>query len=251
MRTIKNPKSVIKVQEFKAKHKQPFILQLIKNNLGNGYIRKGNFSDEIIWDSKSYLFPSDKVKTVTKGIFLFAMVRKDCRIFLNNGNQLKLPKKYPVNEYNDSFVEMDSKITGTDLNHAYWRIAFNLGVITHNTYLKGLNDDYKTTRLAALSSLGAGKEYFRIKDGVVLQEVVNIGLNEDLKKIYKVVRYTCYKYMQQLKSILKDDFICYKTDCIYYVDTKENKKMVRDFLKKQNMEYKQLYAIKKALHEQD
>ena len=160
------------------------------------------------------------------------------------GNKLKIPKQYPVNQYNDDFNQPDCKITGTDLNHAYWRIAYNLGIISKNTYERGLQDDFKIVRLAGLSSLGKGKDYFLIKNGVLSNDVVNIGFNLELNNLYKSIRFTCYLYMQQLKVILKEDFICYKTDCVYYVDTKENKKLVRDFLRKQHIGYKQLYSIK-------
>ena len=55
--------------------------------------------------------------------------------------------------------------------------------------------------------------------------------------------------MQDVKKMLAKDFICYRTDCVYYVDTPENRKMVRDFFKEKQMSMKQLYSIKKTLHE--
>ena len=36
------------------------------------------------------------------------------------------------------------------------------------------------------------------------------------------------------------DFICYKTDCIYYLDTEENRKLVNDFFKEKDLLMKQL-----------
>jgi hypothetical protein len=251
MKTIKRVGSVIKTQDFKPKHKEKFILDLIQKNKGNGYIRQGNFSSEIVWDGKSHLFPSKgKSNSFKKGMFLFGMVRKDAKEFIKSGKKIKLPKQYPVNEYNDSFSKLDEKITGTDLNHAYWRIAFNLGIIKKNTYIQGLDDDFKVVRLSALSTLGKGKDYFVIRNGMITEEVAKIGYNEDMDNLYKAIRYTCYKYMQTIKKMLNDDFICYRTDCVYYVDTTENKKLVRDYFKKESMSYKQLYAVKKTLHEQ-
>jgi hypothetical protein len=178
------------------------------------------------------------------------MVRKDAKNFLKSGGMVDLPKRYPVNEYNDNFDKFEYGMTGTDLNHAYWRIALNLGIITKNTYLRGLDDDFKVVRLSALSTLGKGKDYFVIKDGKITDEVVKIGYNDDMDNLYKAIRYSCFEYMQTIKNMLGKDFICYRTDCVYYVDTKENRKMVRDYFKKENMTYKQLYAIKKTPHEQ-
>ena len=116
--------------------------------------------------------------------------------------------------------------------------------------MRGLVDEFKTLRLAALSTLGKGKEYFVIKGGVVTDEVVKIGFDEDMDKLYKAIRYTCFKYMQVVKEMLGDDFVCYKTDCVYYVDTPENRKKVRDYFKGEEMTYKQMGSIKKTLHEQ-
>ena len=251
MRTITRVGSIIKSRDFKPKNKEKYLLDLIVKNGGNGYMRKGNFSTEIIWDSKSYVFPSKgEAKTYKKGLFLFNMVRKDARNFIKNGNKVRLPKKYPVNQYNNDFKKLDESMTGTDLNHAYWRIAYNMGIISKNTYLRGLDDEFKVVRLAALSTLGKGKDYFIIKDGLVTEEVIKIGGDEDLDRLYRAIRFTCYKYMQNVMKMLGGDFICYRTDCIYYVDTKDNRKMVRDYFKSENMSYKQLYAIKKTLHEQ-
>jgi hypothetical protein len=196
------------------------------------------------------MFPvnKDEKSGNKRGLFLFSMVRKDARNFLKSGKKINTPKQYPVNEYNNKFNQLEYRITGTDLNHAYWRIAFNLGIITNITYEKGLDDDFKVVRLASLSTLGTGKEYSVIKNGVITDETVKVGADEELSLLYKIIRYTCFKYMQQLKRILKDDFVAYRTDCIYYVDKPENRKLVKDFCNKNGMLYKQLYGDKKALY---
>jgi len=125
-----------------------------------------------------------------------------------------------------------------------------LGIIRNETYIKGLDDDFKTVRLSALSTLGKGKDYYVIKDGKITNEVVKIGVDEAMDTLYKVIRYTCYEYMNVIKEMLKEDFVCYRTDCVYYVDTKENRKLVRDYFKNMKMSFKQLYVNKKTLHEQ-
>jgi hypothetical protein len=251
-KTIKNVGTVIKSQEFLPKHKEKYLLNLIQKNAGDGYLRQGNFSNEIVWDGKSYLFSSKAKNDVgfKKGLFLFGMVRKDAKNFLKTYEELEMPTINPVNDYNEKFNKFEQKITGTDLNHAYWRIAFNLGIIRNETYIKGLDDDFKTVRLSALSTLGKGKDYYVIKNGKITNEVVKIGTDEAMDNLYKVIRFTCYEYMNVIKEMLKDDFVCYRTDCVYYVDTKENRKLVRDYFKNMNMSFKQLYVNKKTLHEQ-
>lgn len=251
MRTIKTVGKVIGTQEFKPKSKEDMMLNVIKANGGNGYYRKGNFSTELVWDKKSYVFPSqdNQYKSYRNGMFLFGMVRKDAKAFIKSGKKIRVPKTRPANEYNDNFDKFGFKMTGTDLNHAYWRIAFNLGIISKLTYEKGLHDDLKVVRLSALSTLGKGKDYYVIRDGVITNEVVKIGYDENMDELYKAIRLTCFKYMQKVKKMLGDDFICYRTDCVYYVDTIENRKKVRDYFKQEQMSMKQLYSIKKTPHE--
>ena len=67
MRTITRVGSIIKSRDFKPKDKEKYLLNLIQKNGGDGYIRKGNFSSEIVWDSKSYIFPTKgEAKTYKK-----------------------------------------------------------------------------------------------------------------------------------------------------------------------------------------
>lgn len=242
--------AIDKKSEFQPKSRENQILNLITSYKADGYIRKGNFSTEIIWGKRSFMFPAKKKDNegFKKGLFLFGMVRKDAKSFIQSGNKIKLPNKYPVNAMNHDFDKWDYRITATDLNHAYWRIAYNLGIISSRTYKLGLNDDLKVVRLASLSTMGAGKDYFVIKNGKVTDEIIKVGGDEQLQQLYRAIRYTCYKLMQQLKKMLRDDFVAYRTDCIYYTDTAENRKLVRDFCRENGMLFKQLIGDKKTLY---
>jgi len=232
-----------KPTEYAPKSMEGYVMKMIAQKKGNGYLKKGTFTNEVIWGKRAYIFSVlDKKKqdAFKKGMFLFGMVRKDARAYLKN-NKIKLPKKYPQIEYNGSFnPDLFGKVTGTDLNHAYWRIAFNTGIISEKTYIKGLDDRFKSVRLAALSTLGADKKYRIIKNGEITNDLKIIEGDIQLQQIYKFIRYTCYRYMNQVKKILGTDFLCYKTDAIYYMDTKENRKKVRDFFKQKDLTMKQL-----------
>jgi hypothetical protein len=46
--------------------------------------------------------------------------------------------------------------------------------------------------------------------------------------------------MNKVKRMLGKDFLCYKTDCIYYVDSKDNRKKVNEFFEKNELMVKQL-----------
>jgi hypothetical protein len=152
-----------------------------------------------------------------------------------------------VNVTNSKYDFREDKIIGFDVDHAYWRIAFNFGIIKYNTYFYGLNNDFKALRLACLSTMGKPKEYLEIKNGEQTTRPVIIEGNVEMENVYKIIRYTCYKYMQDMMKMLKDDFVSYNTDCIYFRDTKENRKMIAQYLKSKDLSHKMLVQKKKAL----
>ena len=230
--------------KYSAKSSQKFLMKRIAAQKGSGFIKVGTFTDEIVWGNYSYIFSRldvKKQKDFKRGMFLFGMVRKDAKKFLKENKDFKLPKKYSQIEYRGTLDEnLLGKITGTDLNHAYWRIAYNKGIISGNTYLKGLDDKFKAVRLAALSTMGANKKYQIIKNGEITDDLKIIVGDAELQKVYMLIRYTCYRFMNQVKRKLGKDFLCYKTDCIYYIDTKQNRQKVNDFFKEKQLLSKQL-----------
>ena len=232
-----------KVVKYTPSNAGEFLLKRMENDKANGLIKRGVFTDEIVWGSYSYIIPKmtkKKQASFKKGMFLFGMVKKDVKVYLDT-NTIRLPKRYGQIEFNDDLeFDEDERITGTDLNHAYWRIAYNIGIISERTYDRGLPDHFKEVRLAALSTLGGNKKYNKITKGVVTDNIFVIEGDEDLRKVYTLIRYTCYRYMTQVKKILGKDFICYKTDCIYYIDTERNRKLVVDFFKEKDLLMKQL-----------
>jgi hypothetical protein len=214
----------------------------MKEEKATGYIKVGVFSTEIIWGKKSFVFPNlgkRQTKNFRQGMFLFSMVRKDAAKFLLT-KKVRTPKKYNSIEYNFDIGKIPENITGTDLNHAYWRIALKLGIISENTYEKGLDDKFKSTRLAVLSTMGRPKQYSIIKEGKIGEDLVIVQGDESLAKVYTLIRYTCFKYMNEIKDILGKDFLAYKTDCIYYVNTKQNKEKVEQYFSKKDLLMKQL-----------
>lgn len=215
----------------------------MKRQGADGFIKKGTFTNEIVWGAYSYIIPCNnkrQQKAFKSGMFLFGMVRADATRYLSR-HSIRLPKSRPQVEYarniNESIL---GKVAGTDLNHAYWRIAFNLGVISEKTYTKGLDDKFKSVRLAALSTLGADKRYQKIEAGEFVKDYHLVKGNPDLQKVYTLIRYTCYRYMSQVKKMLGDDFLAYKTDAIYYADRNGNRQRVRKFFEEKNLLMKQL-----------
>lgn len=209
----------------------------------DAYIKRGTFSTEIIWGNKSFIYPAIKKKdygVFRAGLFLFGKVRKEALEYLRLNPNIKLPKEERSILYNHDDALPDKKICATDLNHAYWKIAHNLGIITTPTYKRGLPKKFKNVRLAALSTLGMGRTFRVIKAGKMCNSTMTMGEDDELKRVYKLIRFTCFKHMAKVKKMLGSDFVAYKTDCIYYVDTKENRQMVTNYFNENNLSFKQL-----------
>lgn len=219
------------------------LIKRIKDLGETALVKKGTFSTEIVWGKRSYVFPSINKKDYTtfrKGLFLFGKVRSEAKAFLKNNPNFKLPKEERSIYFTPFEPPSDIKVCATDLNHAYWRIALNKGIITNATYKRGLPKAFKSVRLATLSTLGAGRTFTQLTDGRLTNEHITIGEDEPLKRVYKLIRFTCFRHMAKLKKLLGKDFLAYKTDCIYYVDTPENRKLVGDYFTKNNLTFKQL-----------
>ena len=68
-----------------------------------------------------------------------------------------------------------------------------------------------------------------------------------MQKVYNNIRYICYEHMMIMAKMLGEDFICYKTDCIYYRDTPANRDMIQTYLDTVSLEWKQLIEPDKPI----
>jgi len=214
--------------------------RLIKNK-ADFSIKKGTEIDQIIYGNNHFLYSTPNKNFPRKKIFLFKVVNDDVKKFIEKNPFIDLPPQRPTQFYNVDYDENIGKITGTDLDHAYWRIAYVKGYISKKNYLKGIqDDDAKTIRLATLGNLGREEKFDKYVNGEFVETVVHRAENKLLKKVYKDIRYTCFNMMYELSLQLGDDFESWQTDCIYYRDSPKNRKIVHEFLDMHNMLYKQL-----------
>lgn len=204
----------------------------------NGYIRRGAFVDELFCDYRKMLFPQQNFSY--QNATIFRIVLRDVNKYIEKSGTPKLAKPRAATFWNEGMLEYKGRVTATDLNHAYWRIAFLKGYISEQTYNKGLEDEVKPMRNSALANLTSQKEWFLLRDGEVTKTSFVIRKDDALSIIYNDIRYTCYEIMHELRLLLGKDFICYKIDCLYYVDTKKNRKLVQDFITERGIEWKQL-----------
>jgi hypothetical protein len=216
-----------------------FYNKLVKGK-GNFLIRFGSECNELIFDKVHNVFSTANKNFDNKLICLFSMVLKDVTNFLNVNPYINIPPKVNTAEFNYFYDDSFGKLTATDLDHAFWRIAYVKGYITKKTYEKGLPTSGKAIRLASLSVLGRGKKFDRYVDGVFVENVQIKKPDTTLQKVYVDIRYSCYYMMYEISQLLKDDFESWRTDCIYYRDTPENREIVHNYFEEREMLFKQL-----------
>lgn len=218
---------------------KPRFFQMLKNQHGKAYYRQGSYSDEIIWQNRRFIFTSAK-KSIANNMWVFRAVMRDVKNFLNVSRISEKPI-LPVNYWNPKLKpNWRGKVTATDIDHAYWRIAFLMGALTPKLYEKGLLVKDKSIRLAALANLSSNKQYQVVVNGEVTSKTVTLTYDPIMHKVYNNIRYTCYEHMMNLAELLGNEFICYKTDCIYYKDKKKNRELVQVYLDSVDLYWKQL-----------
>ena len=214
-----------------------FIKTLVDGKLSFA-VRQSTECTEILLDDTHIVYASTN-NFPRKKVYLFRLVKNEVLKWLNK-NELILPPNHHSIEYNYEYDYEKDEMTGTDLNHAYWRIAYTTGLISEKTYIAGLDNDCKALRLATISTLGREKKFNNYKNGELGKSFVYQKRNEELQNVYKYVRLTCFDYMYQASKLLGEDFFAWKTDCLYYKNTKKNIKMVQEFFDSKNLTYKQL-----------
>ena len=190
--------------------------------------RSPNFSEIIMTNGKQRLLFNEN-STFTSGLFLFRMVQRDIKEYIENNGAVTPIDEAPVNCINKDY-DMKNKTIGIDLNHAYWRVAYLKDYIKEETYLKGLESDkYKPIRLSALSNLGRSKIYDVYENGEYSHKE-KTEANTEYLDLYNDIRYTTFNVMKELSEQLGKDFHSWRTDCIYFKDTKKNMKYVTETL---------------------
>lgn len=205
------------------------------------FVRYGSECTEIILGDTIFTYTSTENFPRTH-LYLFQMVRNNALKWLENKADVVLPPERKSSFININYDDSHGKLVGTDLNHAFWRIAFIKGIINEKTYGKGLNENVKVKalRLATLSVLGREKKFTEYVNGKPVGDHVTQEKDEKKKKVFLYVRLVCYNMMYELSKKLGADFERWKTDCIYYRDTPENREIVENFFASRQMQYKHL-----------
>lgn len=231
-------------ERIKGTGSEPAILKNMAHYKENGYLRSSMMGSEIIWGDAKFKIPSKEGRKNQSSMVIFSMVSRNALTYLKT-HSLKKTKYLPSEKWNNRFLNYEN-IIGTDINSAYWEIAYQLGVITEKTHSKGeLQITNKAILLASLAALGSDKSYQVIRDGQLVNEYVVLKGNDQLKEVYKKIRLRCFKYMDDLAALLGNDFVCYKTDCIYYRHTQANVQKVRDYMDSKGFTFKMVTGVRK------
>jgi hypothetical protein len=229
---------------FKPVGKDQALVDALVNRKKSFHIRKTKYYTSIIHDGVETIYPAkDKEYSFPpKQLWMFGAVKKDALRFLESNPNFEVSSKLPVNVTNVEYDNSYGKITGTDIQSAYWTMAYNIGIISEKTYVKGNESEYKMTKLASLAVLGRMKAYYIYENGQKIEKPIIVAhpLFEKLKNLYRGIRYGCYFHMGQLAIILGKDFEAYRTDCIYYRDSVENRIKVYDYLSQQGFTFRQI-----------
>jgi len=212
------------------------------------YLKDSAYGKEIILDKSRIFYYSDKRRK--KYLWIFNQVKRQAQEFIANNTIIEKPK-YPTILYNNKFsLKEDETIAWTDIDDAYWYIAKNIELINNRLFYQVLiieEDEsiVKEIRNAALANLGSDKTYEEVEDMIYTGNRIIFKCDPKLKTIHNNIVNTCCEIMYNLSIMLGDDFKEYKTDEITYKRTKNNVKLVNDYIKKQNLLCTNTYERKK------
>ena len=227
----------IRKQFLKTSNPKKYVQNLVKNK-ANFDLRKSSECTEVILDDLHIVFAPQR-NFPKKKIYLFNTVKMQVVKWLKN-NDIDMPENVNSIEYNYDYDIEDGVLAGTDINHAYWRIAYIKGLINEKTYIQGLDSDCKALRLATLSVLGREKRFDKYKRGQLEKSFISQKENVELKNVFKFIRLSCFNYMKEASNLLGNDFYSWKTDCIYYRDNDANVEKIQSYFDEKNLTYKQL-----------
>lgn len=215
-------------------------LARLKLRKGDGYYRQSMFGHELITGGVKRHYSIGYSRKAFKYFFIFALVKKDALAYLET-HKVKKSDYLPAIHYNKKIDIRKKKIAGVDLDTAYWDMALRLGIISEKTFEKGIliPDKYKSLGLASLSSLGTDKTYVVYRKGEPTNDKVVVKGDDKLKAVYRLIRLTCFQFMQKLaRKLGAKDYVAYRTDCLYYIDTPRNNTIVREFMERNKLDYK-------------
>lgn len=165
--------------------------------------------------------------------YLTDMIAKDMIIYFKNNKIKRLHTHQTVINNPNVKSIANKKIVGMDIESAFWNKAFELGIISDLTYLNGLMVPELYSNLGIF-----GISYLVPDTFSTYLEGTFIKINANCKEIIQLLIYECLKDMRRLSKLLKNDYVRYTPDSIYFVASKKNMEIVKEFMKKNDLNFK-------------
>lgn len=186
---------------------------------------------KIIYGNKKFVFSGAKKTKKPLGIHLVALVKRDIdnliKPVFNEETQEyevlykipKIPQKRPhltfIHHKNLDWYGSGQEALAIDINHCYWRTAYQLGFITEETYNKGIQKkEYKDGRLIAIGTLGKILTVTEYKDGLKYKEYTDDREYKKYGGFFWAVISKVHILLLELYVTLKEDFLMFLTDCV-------------------------------------
>jgi len=171
--------------------------------------------------------PSLKILKDPVSKSLIANVRKTVNKYIleNNFNIEPVKLVYPacsIDRGKYKSLDEGAEFFYVDIKHAYWRIAYKMGVICKPIYERYKDSQkFKLVRNIALSTLARSitRDYYR--NGKLLNSITCVS--DHYKQIYKNIRYTTYNLTGTLNEIAGKNSIGYKIDGLLVLPAAVNK----------------------------
>lgn len=174
----------------------------------------------IEYGEKSWRFV-DYTGVAGKGFHLCKFVANDAREYVKNNAMATAVVKPTMDlEIQKANLAGLAKYVGqqiycVDVDDCYWDTAYKMGVISYNTYMRGLRKkEWKTGRNA---SIGALNKIMVVTEYINGQQVKTepIKADEGVAVIRNNIIYNVHNIFLTILKRLGDDWLMYFTDCVY------------------------------------
>lgn len=174
-----------------------------------------------------------------------ADVLRCVRKYIKDGGTILTPTSKVVSVFNNPKFTTEYILSGKrdvyliDINHCYWRIAFNLGLITEKIYEK--HKDNRDSRLVSIGNLGKGTTYKYFENG----EWKKVYKDSSFRWAWDYICFKAYEVVNEAYIQCSGKMFAYQTDGVYVPEESVN--IVCDVFAKLGFSYKiKHYKIKRV-----
>jgi hypothetical protein len=193
--------------------------------------------------NKNHLAKGEEKKEM---LSLFSQVGKSVSnyIKLNEFDVEKIKQIHPQTQVDRKKYEkmkVGAEFFYVDISHCFWRIGFLKGYINPKLYNKVLkNPSLKQFRNMSLAIIKAARSRYYFDNGKLINKVTEERTLWE--NVYDNIRFTCYNFLGETKSVAGNKFVAYKTDGIMV--TRPALKKIKDAFTAAGFEYKVITCFK-------